>query len=171
MGSGGMIVMDSSTCMVNISKFFLEFTQDESCGKCTPCREGTKRMLEIVTEIANGKGKLEDMEKLETLAHAIKDTSLCGLGQSAPNPALSTLKNFRSEYEEHITNKSCAAGVCPALMKYIITDKCVGCTACARICPVGAIEGEIKKKHFISQEKCVKCGQCYTVCKFGAVKR
>ncbi|AQQ08526.1 NADP-reducing hydrogenase subunit HndC [Sedimentisphaera cyanobacteriorum] len=171
MGSGGMIVMDETSCMVDVAKFFLEFTQDESCGKCTPCREGTKRMLEILTRITEGKGRPGDIEKLERLGTMIQKSSLCGLGQSAPNPVLSTIKNFRDEYVEHIEEKKCRAGVCSALLGYSINDNCVGCGACKKACPVDAISGEKKGKHVIDQEKCIKCGQCYEVCKFGAVDR
>ncbi|MCF7794242.1 MAG: 4Fe-4S binding protein [Candidatus Cloacimonetes bacterium] len=170
MGSGGMVVMDSGTCMVDVARFFLNFTQNESCGKCTFCRVGTKRMLEILTKITKGKGELEDLDKLETLAENIIKSSLCGLGQSAPNPVLTTLRYFRKEYEAHILDKKCHAGVCDALMKYEVNeDKCVGCTACARKCPVQAISGEVKKPHVIDQDKCIKCGVCYDVCKFDAI--
>ncbi|HML74384.1 MAG TPA: NADH-quinone oxidoreductase subunit NuoF [Anaerohalosphaeraceae bacterium] len=171
MGSGGMIVIDEDSCMVNLAKFFIEFTQDESCGKCTPCREGTKRMLEILTRITEGKGQPGDIEKLERLGTMIKKSSLCGLGQSAPNPILSTIKNFREEYEEHIHHKKCRAGVCSSLLSYTINDKCVGCGACKRVCPVDAIEGTRKEKHRIDQNKCIKCGQCYQTCKFSAITR
>lgn len=171
MGSGGMIVIDEDSCMVGISKFFLEFTQSESCGKCTPCREGTKRMLEILTRITEGKGKEGDIQKLERLGNMIKKASLCGLGQSAPNPVLSTIKNFRQEYEEHIKDKKCRAGECKDLLLYEITDKCVGCTACKKVCPTGAISGDVKKRHVIDQEKCVKCGKCFETCKFNAITR
>jgi NADH:ubiquinone oxidoreductase subunit F (NADH-binding)/(2Fe-2S) ferredoxin/NAD-dependent dihydropyrimidine dehydrogenase PreA subunit len=169
MGSGGMIVIDEDSCMVDIAKFFLEFTQNESCGKCTPCREGTKRMLEILTRITEGKGEEGDIEKLERLGDMIKKSSLCGLGQSAPNPVLSTIKNFRSEYEEHIKENKCTAGVCKYLITYQITDDCVGCGACKRACPVDAISGNKKQKHIIDQDKCVKCGKCYETCKFDAI--
>ena len=171
MGSGGMIVIDEDSCMVNIARFFLEFTQDESCGKCTPCREGTKRMLEILTRITEGKGVEGDIEKLERLGNMIKKASLCGLGQSAPNPVLSTIKNFREEYEEHIKDKKCRAGECTHLLTYEITEKCVGCTACKKVCPVDAISGDVKKMHIIDQDKCIKCGQCFTACKFNAITK
>ncbi|RPI97579.1 MAG: 4Fe-4S dicluster domain-containing protein, partial [Spirochaetales bacterium] len=171
MGSGGMIVIDEESCMVNIAKFFLEFTQNESCGKCTPCREGTKRMLEILTRITKGSGVPEDIEKLERLGNMIKKASLCGLGQSAPNPVLSTLRHFRKEYEDHINLKHCSAGVCQAMLVYEITDTCVGCTLCKKNCPVSAISGSPKLKHEILQEKCIKCGLCFKVCKFNAIKK
>ena len=163
--------MDEDSCMVNIARFFLEFTQNESCGKCTPCREGTKRMLEILTRITEGKGQEGDIERLERLGNLIKKASLCGLGQSAPNPVLSTIKNFRSEYEDHIKLKKCRAGACTALTGYEITDKCVGCTACKKACPVGAITGNPKSPHFIDQGKCIRCGLCFETCKFSAIKR
>ncbi len=169
MGSGGMIVIDEDSCMVDVAKFFLEFTQDESCGKCTPCREGTKRMLEILTRITEGKGKEGDIEKLQRLGNMIKKASLCGLGQSAPNPVLSTIKNFREEYEEHIKDKKCRAHVCSKLVTYNITDKCVGCGACKRACPVTAISGSPKSQHVIDQDKCIKCGVCMSTCKFDAI--
>ncbi len=171
MGSGGMIVIDEDSCMVNIAKFFLEFTQNESCGKCTPCREGTKRMLEILIRITEGKGLPGDIEKLERLGNMIKKSSLCGLGQSAPNPVLSTIKNFRSEYEEHIEKKHCTAGVCANLLSYAITEKCVGCTACKKACPVNAISGAAKQKHEINQSLCIRCGQCFRACKFAAISK
>jgi NADH:ubiquinone oxidoreductase subunit F (NADH-binding)/(2Fe-2S) ferredoxin/NAD-dependent dihydropyrimidine dehydrogenase PreA subunit len=171
MGSGGMIVIDEDSCMVSLAKFFIEFTQDESCGKCTPCREGTKRMLEILTRITEGKGQPGDIEKLERLGNMIKRSSLCGLGQSAPNPVLSTIKNFRAEYEEHIHQKKCRAGQCAAMLSYTVNDKCVGCGACKRVCPVSAVEGTRKEKHRILQDKCIHCGQCYDACKFDAITR
>ena len=170
MGSGGLIVMDEDTCMVDIAKFFLEFTVDESCGKCTPCRVGTKRLLEILTKITNGQGTLEDIDRLEELCHYIKENSLCGLGQTAPNPVLSTLRYFRDEYVAHVVDKTCPAGVCKKLVSYkIVEDKCKGCTACARQCPVGAIVGSVKNPHSIDQSKCIKCGACMATCKFGAI--
>ncbi|MGM9550838.1 MAG: NADH-quinone oxidoreductase subunit NuoF [Clostridia bacterium] len=170
MGSGGLIVMDEDNCMVDIAKFFLEFTVDESCGKCTPCRVGTKRLLEILTKITKGQGTLEDLDKLEELCYYIKNASLCGLGQTAPNPVLSTLRYFRDEYVAHVVDKKCPAGVCKALTSYVIDkDKCKGCSACARKCPVGAITGEIRSPYTINTEKCVKCGVCMETCKFGAI--
>ena len=169
MGSGGMIVMDEDNCMVDIARFFLDFTVDESCGKCTPCRIGTKRMLEILERITEGKGEEGDIEKLEALATNIKSTALCGLGQTAPNPVLSTLKYFRSEYEAHIREKRCPAHHCQKLLNYEITDKCRGCTACARVCPVNAITGNVKEMHVIDTTKCIKCGSCMEKCRFGAI--
>ena len=170
MGSGGLIVMDEDNCMVDIAKFFLEFTVDESCGKCAPCREGTKRMLEILTKITDGKGEEGDIEKLEELAETIKSASLCGLGQTAPNPVLSTLRYFRDEYEAHVYEKRCPAGACKKLCKIeIVPELCKGCSLCSRKCPVGAISGEIKKPFVIDQSKCVKCGVCLSSCKFGAI--
>ena len=170
MGSGGLIVMDEDTCMVDIAKFFLEFTVDESCGKCAPCRIGTKRLLEILEKITSGKGTLEDIDKLEELCYSIKDSAFCGLGQTAPNPILSTLKYFRDEYVAHVVDKKCPAGVCKALLSYVIEpDKCKGCSLCAKKCPVGAISGEIKSPFTIDTEKCIKCGVCMDSCKFGAI--
>ncbi len=170
MGSGGLIVMDEDNCMVDIAKFFLEFTVDESCGKCTPCRIGTKRLLEILDKITKGQGTLEDIDRLEALCYHIKNASLCGLGQTAPNPVLSTLRYFRDEYEAHVVEKRCPAGVCKALLSYVIDpEKCKGCSACSRKCPVGAISGEIKKPFVIDTTKCIKCGVCMETCKFGAV--
>ena len=172
MGSGGMIILDEDTCMVDIAKFYLEFTADESCGKCTPCRIGTKRLLQLLTKITEGKGEPEDLDKIEELASHMKQSSLCALGQSAPNPVLSTLRYFRKEYEEHILEKRCAAGVCKALMTYyVIPEKCKGCTLCARNCPVKAISGSVKQPHVIDTSKCVKCGLCMANCKFGAIVR
>ncbi len=170
MGSGGLIVMDEDTCMVDIAKFFLEFTVDESCGKCVPCRIGTRRLLEILDRITSGKGTLEDIDQLEELCLSVKSSALCGLGQTAPNPILSTLKYFRDEYVEHVVDKKCRAGVCKALLSYkIIPDKCKGCSLCARNCPVNAISGEIKNPYVIDQDKCIKCGVCMNNCKFGAI--
>ena len=170
MGSGGLIVMDEDNCMVDIAKFFLDFTVDESCGKCTPCRIGTKRMRELLEKITDGKATLEDLDELETLAHYIKDNSLCGLGQTAPNPVLATLRFFKDEYIAHIVDKKCPAGVCKKLVSYSIeADKCKGCTACARKCPVGAISGAVKTPHAIDTSKCVKCGVCMDTCRFGAI--
>ena len=170
MGSGGMVVMDESTCMVGMAKFFLDFTAKESCGKCIHCRIGTKRMLEMLERICNGNGKDGDIELLEELCYSIKDGALCGLGQTAPNPVLTTIKYFRNEYEAHIKDKKCPAGECSELVEYrILEDKCVGCTLCARNCPVDAIDGEVKKPHKIDTAKCIKCGKCYTSCRFGAI--
>ncbi|MBQ8300055.1 MAG: NADH-quinone oxidoreductase subunit NuoF [Clostridia bacterium] len=172
MGSGGLIVMDDSTCMVNLARFFLDFTVDESCGKCPPCRIGTKRMLEILERLVNGKGKEGDIEKLETLAMNIKRSSLCGLGQTAPNPVLSTIKYYRDEYEAHIKEKRCPAGECKAMTKVVIDkEKCKGCSACSRKCPVNAISGEIKQPFEIDQDKCIKCGVCIATCPFKAISR
>jgi NADH:ubiquinone oxidoreductase subunit F (NADH-binding) len=171
MGSGGMVVMDDETCMVDIARFFMEFIQGESCGKCTPCRVGTRRMLEILTRICNGEGRDGDIELMEELCDEIRQDSLCGLGQGAPNPVVSTLKHFRSEYEAHIYNKECPAKVCRALIHYEIQpDKCVGCTMCARNCPVQAISGETKKVHSIDPDICIRCGICKQVCNFDAIK-
>ncbi len=169
MGSGGMIVVDEDTCMVDLAKFFLQFTVDESCGKCTPCRIGNRRILEILTKITDGKATLEDLDKLEELCDYVKSNSLCGLGQTSPNPVLSTLRYFKDEYIDHIVHHKCKAGVCKNLTKYKITDKCIGCSACARQCPVSAISGELKKKFDINDEKCIKCGKCMSTCRFGAI--
>ena len=170
-GSGGMIVMDEDTCMVDMARYFLNFTRDESCGKCNYCRIGTKRMLEILERITEGKGKDGDIELLEELAMKIKDGSMCGLGQTAPNPVLTTIKYFRNEYEDHIYNKKCTAGSCKALVTYSINDDCKGCTLCSRHCPVDAISGSVKEKHVIDPEKCIKCGKCLDTCKFGAIDK
>lgn len=170
MGSGGMVVMDEDTCMVGMAKFFLDFTAKESCGKCIHCRIGTKRMLEMLERITKGEGKDGDIELLEELCYSVKDGALCGLGQTAPNPVLTTIKYFRNEYEAHINEKKCPAGECTDLIEYkIIEDKCKGCTLCARNCPVNAISGEVKKAHVINNETCIKCGKCYSSCKFGAI--
>ena len=170
MGSGGLIVMDEDNCMVDIAKFFLDFTVDESCGKCTPCRIGTKRMRELLEKITDGKATLDDLDELESLAHYIKDNSLCGLGQTAPNPVLATLRFFKDEYISHIVDKKCPAGVCKKLISYSVdADKCKGCTACARKCPVGAISGAVKTAHTIDTSKCIKCGVCMDTCRFGAI--
>ena len=170
MGSGGLIVMDEDTCMVDIAKFFLEFTVDESCGKCAPCRIGTRRMLEILEKITKGQGTMEDLDRLEELAAHLKSNSLCALGQTAPNPVLSTLRYFKDEYIAHIVDKKCPAGVCKDLLQYKINaDKCKGCTLCARICPNGAISGKVKEPHAINPEKCLKCGACMEKCRFGAI--
>ena len=169
MGSGGMIVVDEDTCMVDLAKFFLQFTQDESCGKCTPCRIGNTRILELLTKITDGNSTMDDLAKLEELCDYVKSNSLCGLGQTSPNPVISTLRYFRDEYIEHIKDHKCRAGVCKNLMKYVITDKCIGCSACSRQCPANAISGELKKKFNIDQEKCVKCGKCIETCRFGAI--
>ena len=172
MGSGGLIVMDEDTCLVDIAKFFLEFTVEESCGKCAPCRIGTKRLLELLNKITSGNGELEDLDRIEELATFIKENSACGLGQSAPNPVLSTLQHFRAEYEAHIVDKKCPAGVCKDLLTYrIIEDKCKGCTLCKRVCPVGAISGDVRNPHVIDPAKCIKCGACMNGCKFNAIVR
>lgn len=169
MGSGGMIVMDEDDCMVAVSKFYLEFTVDESCGKCAPCRIGNTRLWEILDRITKGEGKEEDIGLLKELSQTIKTTSLCGLGQTSPNPVLSTINQFLDEYLEHIHDKKCRAGQCQALRRYLINDKCVGCTACARVCPVACIDGKVKERHVIDQSRCIKCGACYSACKFSAI--
>ena len=171
MGSGGLIVMDETTCMVDVSKFFLTFTQAESCGKCTFCRIGTKRMLEILERISVGEGTMEDLDKLEELGQQIREASLCGLGQTAPNPVLTTLKYFRDEYVAHIEEKRCPAHVCAALLTYSVNDNCTGCTVCATACPTDAISGEKKGMHHVDQDLCIKCGKCFTVCRFDAITK
>jgi len=172
MGSGGMVVLDETDCMVNVAKYFLEFTKSESCGKCVPCRVGTKRLLEILTRITEGRGREGDIDLLSTLSSDVKTSSLCGLGQTAPNPVLSTIKYYRDEYEAHIYEKRCPAGVCKDLLSYSILDEfCKGCTACVRVCPAGAIVGEKKKPHKIIQDICIKCGACFETCKFKAIKK
>jgi NADP-reducing hydrogenase subunit HndC len=172
MGSGGLIVMDEDNCMVDIAKFFLQFTVDESCGKCTPCRIGTKRLYEMLDKITSGNGTMEDLDRLEELCYYIKENALCGLGQTAPNPVLSTLRYFRDEYIAHVVDKKCPAGVCKSLLSYVIDpDKCKGCTLCSRVCPNGAITGKVKEAHVIAQDKCIKCGACMEKCKFGAISK
>ena len=162
--------MDEDNCMVDVAKFFLEFTQRESCGKCTPCREGTKKMLDLLTKMTEGKAKEGDIDKLEYLAKMVQETSLCGLGQTAPNPVLTTIRYFRDEYEAHVTRKQCPSGACTALVSYVIDPgKCIGCTKCSRVCPVGAISGEVKKPHVIDQNVCIKCGSCEETCPVQAI--
>jgi len=172
MGSGGLIVMNEDDCIPDIAKFYLDFTVDESCGKCSPCRIGGRKLLNYLDKICNGEGTLEDIESMKTISEAMSRASLCGLGQTASNPVQSSLSYFMDEYKEHIEQKKCRAGKCKNLLCYsIIADKCVGCTACAKVCPVNAIKGERKQPHVIDSEKCIKCGQCYDVCKFHAVIR
>jgi NADP-reducing hydrogenase subunit HndC len=171
MGSGGLIIMDEDSCMVEVARYFLSFTQDESCGKCPPCREGTRHMYNILTNITAGKGEEGDLELLEKMAHLVKATSICGLGKTAPNPVLTTIRYFRDEYEAHIKNKRCPARICKPLITYnILQDNCTGCHLCFKNCPTNAITGEVKKLHAITQEKCIKCGMCFDVCKFDAVR-
>ncbi|MDR4968012.1 MAG: NADH-ubiquinone oxidoreductase-F iron-sulfur binding region domain-containing protein, partial [Acholeplasmataceae bacterium] len=169
MGSGGMIVMDEDNCMVDVARFYLDFTVEESCGKCTPCREGTKQMLVILNKICEGLGTLKDLEELEKLGHMIQETSLCGLGQTAPNPVLSTLKDFKHEYLAHVVDKTCTAGVCRELTNFVIDDHCIGCTKCAKSCPVNAISGWPKQLHVIDLELCIRCGECKKACPVNAI--
>jgi NADH-quinone oxidoreductase subunit F/NADP-reducing hydrogenase subunit HndC len=171
MGSGGMIVMDEDDCMVAVAKFYLGFTVEESCGKCTPCRIGNKRLYEILEKITTGEGTMNDLHLLKDLSTTIKRSSLCGLGKTAPNPVLSTLTNFYDEYVAHVKDKRCPAKVCTNLIKFTITDKCIGCTACAKVCPTDAILGRVKEKHYVYQERCIKCGSCYNVCRFNAIEK
>jgi len=169
-GSGGLVIMDEDTCMVEVARFFMNFTQNESCGKCVPCREGTKRMLEILEDIVAGKGTMEQLDMLEELGRAITDTALCGLGKSAALPVLSTLRVFRGEYEEHVLQKKCRTGTCQAMRRYVIdSELCRGCSKCARNCPVEAISGVLKSPYMIDQDKCIKCGACEAACPFQAI--
>ncbi|HHX29863.1 MAG TPA: 4Fe-4S binding protein, partial [Clostridiaceae bacterium] len=171
MGSGGMIVMDEDNCAVDVARFYMDFIAEESCGKCTPCREGTTRMLEILEDITEGRGDETSIPSLERLAHTAKRASLCALGQTSANPVLSSIKEFRDEYEAHVRDKKCPAGVCANLMEFFITDKCTGCTICARNCPVNCISGVRKERHVIAQDPCIKCGTCQAVCPFDAIIR
>ena len=169
MGSGGMVIIDEDNCMVDICRFYLEFTVEESCGKCTPCREGTKKMLEMLEIISSGEGTLDDLDRLEALAKMVKNSSLCGLGQAAPNPILSMLNAFRDEFEAHVVEKKCPGGVCKPLIHYEILDNCIGCTKCATNCPVSVISGSIKQKHEIDTSACIKCGVCKNICPVDAI--
>jgi len=170
MGSGGLIVMDEDNCMVDMAKFFLDFTVEESCGKCSPCRIGTKRLFEILEKITSGNGELEDLDKMEMLCNHISKSSLCALGQTASNPVVSMYRYFKDEYKAHVVDKSCPAGICKDLLKYVVVpDKCIGCTICAKVCPVHCITGEVKKVHEIIQKDCIKCGVCMEKCKFDAI--
>jgi len=169
MGSGGMVIIDEDNCMVDICRFYLDFTVEESCGKCTPCREGTKKMLEMLEIISSGDGTLEDIDRLEKLAHMVKKSSLCGLGQAAPNPVLSMLDKFRPEFEAHVVDKKCPGGVCKPLIHFEVLDNCIGCTKCAKNCPVDCISGSIKQMHHIDVDSCIKCGVCKNVCPVDAI--